>query len=108
MPALWLMPNETIYVSDEDLPIYDRAQDLSGGNLSAAISAAIRRYVEVQEGRQHGYDEIIVQVGAGAGRKVASGSPAWRVWALDQHPNGNLPGLPEPEGQVRRAPRTIP
>jgi EXLDI family protein len=65
-----LVPNKTIYVSDEDLPFYERAQDLSGGNLSAAILAAIRRYVEVEEGRQEGYDEITLKVGPGAGRKV--------------------------------------
>jgi len=65
-----LVANRTIYVSDDDLPFYERAQDLSGGNLSAAISAAVRRYVEVEQGRQEGYDEITVRVGAGAGRKV--------------------------------------
>src|SRR5260221_4891497 len=69
-PMETLMPNKTIYVSDDDLPFYERAQDLAAGNLSAAISAAVRRYVEVEEGRQEGYDEIIVRAGAGAGRKV--------------------------------------
>lgn len=64
------MPNKTIYVSNEDLLLYQRAQDLAGGNLSAAISAALRRYVEMEEGRQAGYDEIIVKVGPGVGRKV--------------------------------------
>jgi len=65
-----LVPSKTIYVSDEDLSWFERAQDLSGGNLSAAISAAIHRYVEVAEGRQDGYDEITLNVGPGAGRKV--------------------------------------
>jgi len=64
------VPNKTIYVSDDDMPLYRKAQDLAGGNLSAAISAALRRYVDVEEGRQEGYDEIIVTVGTGAGRKV--------------------------------------
>ena len=63
------MPNKTIYVSDDDLPLFQRAQELAGGTLSAAISAALRRYVEVEEGRQQGYDEIIVRVGPGLGRK---------------------------------------
>ena len=63
------MPNKTIYVSDDDLPLYRRAQELAGGNLSAAISTALRRYVEIEEGRQEGYDEIIVRVGPGKGRK---------------------------------------
>ena len=64
------MPNKTIYVSDDDLPLYQRAQELAGGNLSAALARALRRFVEVEEGRQEGYDEITVKVGPGAGRKV--------------------------------------
>ena len=64
------MPNKTIYVSDGDLPIYERAQELAGNNLSAAIAAALRRYVDVEEGKREGFDEIIVRVGLGKGRKV--------------------------------------
>jgi EXLDI family protein len=64
------VPNKTIYVSDGDLPLYDRAQKLAGDNLSAAISAALRRYVDVEEGRREGFDEITVRVGPGKGRKV--------------------------------------
>ena len=62
------MPNKTIYVSDDDLPLYKRAQELAG-NLSSAISIALRKYVELEEGRLEGYDEITVRVGRGAGRK---------------------------------------
>ena len=65
-----MVPNKTIYVSDGDLPIYQRAQELAGDNLSAAISAALRRYVDVEEGRREGFDEFIVRVGPGKGRKV--------------------------------------
>ena len=65
-----MVPNKTIYVSDGDLPLYQRAQELAGDNLSAAISAALRRYVDVEEGKREGFDEIIVRVGPGKGRKV--------------------------------------
>lgn len=64
------MPNKTIYVSNDDLPLFQRAQDLAGGNLSAAIAKALRTYVEMEDGRLEGYDEITVKVGHGAGRKV--------------------------------------
>jgi EXLDI family protein len=64
------VPNKTIYVSDKDLKIYDRAQELAGGNLSSAIASALRRYVDIEEGRRSGYDEITVRVGPGKGRKV--------------------------------------
>ncbi|MET8149231.1 EXLDI protein [Actinoplanes sp. NPDC049668] len=63
------MPNKTIYVSDDDLPLYQRAQELAGGTLSAAITSALRRFVEIEEGRKQGFDEIIVRVGQGLGRK---------------------------------------
>jgi EXLDI family protein len=65
-----VVPNKTIYVSDGDLPLYQRAQELGGDNLSAAIATALRRYVDVEEGRRQGFDEIIVRVGVGKGRKV--------------------------------------
>jgi len=65
-----LVPNKTIYVSDGDLPIYQRAQELAGDNLSAAIAAALRRYVDVEEGRLEGFDDVVVRVGLGTGRKV--------------------------------------
>jgi EXLDI family protein len=63
------VPNKTIYVSDDDLPLYQRAQALAGGSLSAAIGTALRRYVDLEDDRQDGYDEIIVRVGVGVGRK---------------------------------------
>ena len=64
------MPNKTIYVSEGDLKLYQRAQQLAGGNLSAAISTALKRYVDVQEGLREGFDDVVVRVGLGAGRKV--------------------------------------
>ena len=64
------VPNKTIYVSEGDLPLYERAQELAGDNLSAAISAALRRYVDVEEAKREGFDEITVRVGPGKGRKV--------------------------------------
>lgn len=64
------VPNKTIYVSDGDLSLYQRAQELAGGNLSAAIAAALRRFVELQESLQAGFEEVTVRVGLGSGRKV--------------------------------------
>jgi EXLDI family protein len=64
------VPNKTIYVSDGDLPLYQRAQELGGGNLSAAIAKALRRYVEAEEGLRAGFEQITVKVGIGSKRKV--------------------------------------
>ena len=64
------MPNKTIYVSDDDLPLFERAQELAGANLSSAIVRALRRFIEIEEARQRGFDEITVTVnGEGAHRQ---------------------------------------
>lgn len=57
------MPNRTIYVSEADLPIFEEAQRLAGGNLSATIARALRRFVESRQARSGGFEEITVQVG---------------------------------------------
>jgi len=74
------VPNKTIYVSDGDLSIYDRAQAIAGGNLSAAIVKALRRYVDVEEGRSEGFEEVTVRVGPGR-RKVRFSGVLLGEWA---------------------------
>ncbi|MGY1643245.1 EXLDI protein [Geodermatophilus sp. SYSU D00703] len=63
------MPNKTIYVSDDDLVLYERAQALAGGNLSAAVSRALRQFVDAEEARQGGYQQVTVRVGSGRDRR---------------------------------------
>ena len=57
------MPNKTIYVSEDDLPLFERAQQIVGGNLSSAIVRALRRLIDVEEAKQDGWEEITVLVG---------------------------------------------
>ena len=64
------MPNKTIYVAEGDLPLFQRAQELTGGNLSAAISTALRRLVDTEEAKMEGFEEITVRVGPGLGRRL--------------------------------------
>lgn len=83
------MPNKTIYVADKDLALYNRAQELAGGNLSKAISTALKHYVDSEEGRLEGYEEITVRVGPGTGRKrqrqrfIGTKLGEW-VWSNDK------------------------
>ncbi|WP_019932194.1 EXLDI protein [Nocardia sp. BMG111209] len=64
------MPNKTVYVKDEDLPLFDRAQELVGGNLSGAILAALRRFIELEEGRMAGFEEVVLRVGHDGVRQI--------------------------------------
>jgi EXLDI family protein len=57
------MPNKTIYVSNEDQNLYDRAQALAGDNLSSVIVRALKEFISRTESQKKGLKEIVVQVG---------------------------------------------
>jgi len=59
------MPNRTIYVADADVPLYEKAQKIAGDNLSAAIAHALHIFVEREEAKQSGFEDITVKVGKG-------------------------------------------
>jgi EXLDI family protein len=64
------VPNKTIYVSDGDLPLFERAQELCAGNLPGAIAQAVREYVDAAEQvirRQYG--QVTVHVGPAGSRR---------------------------------------
>ena len=68
------VPNKTIYVSDDDLPLYEQAQQMAGGNLSAAIARALRQYVTREEDREAGYRQVTVRAGTERGRRSPGSS----------------------------------
>lgn len=83
------MPNKTIYVSDGDLPMLERAQELAGGNLSATIAKAIHGLVEREEKAQQGFTDVEVKVGTIVhvpkrfiGRLLAKGQLGGRQYPL--------------------------
>jgi EXLDI family protein len=59
-----MMPNKTIYVSDTDLPVFERAQELAGENLSSTIVQALRNFVQAYETRAAGFRDVVVRVGS--------------------------------------------
>lgn len=78
--------NKTIYVSEDDLPLFEEAQKLFGGNLSAVIAHALRLFVESRTGEGDFADVTLVVGGPEdrrserfAGRHIAD----WRH--LDSH-----------------------
>jgi EXLDI family protein len=57
------MPNKTIYVSNEDQTVYDKAQELAGDNLSSVIARALREFISRIDAQKKGLKEVAVQVG---------------------------------------------
>lgn len=95
------MPNKTIYISDSDMPIADRAADLAGG-LSPAVTRALREFVERHDLVSEGFEEVHVADHSGgrsftrvfSGRQLASLSEStngrrveWRSFIT---PKGNV------------------
>jgi EXLDI family protein len=82
------MPKKTIYVSDGDLALFERAQALAGGSLSAAIAQALAEYVRSADvARQHQYDSVTLSVGrAGSRRKKRFTAVCLARW---QHATGD-------------------
>jgi EXLDI family protein len=89
-----VMPNKTIYVSDNDLPLFERAQSLVDGNLSAAIAQALAEYVRSAEvDSLHQYDSFTVSVGpAGSRRKKRFTAVCLARW---QHAAGKAGSVEE-------------
>src|SRR6266516_3465758 len=112
------VPNKTIYVSDSDLPLFERAQSLADGSLSGAIAQALREYVRSAEtARLHQHDSVTVSVGPAGnrrkkrftaiclGRGLASAGKAAPMEELVAYrrTGGPLPELSESAGSGRRS-----
>ncbi|HIW95911.1 MAG TPA: hypothetical protein H9867_05430 [Candidatus Corynebacterium gallistercoris] len=68
------MPNKTIYISDSDLPIAERAAELAGG-LSPAAVEGMKLLVNRAETQEKGFHEVQVTDASGttAGRRAFYG-----------------------------------
>jgi EXLDI family protein len=98
-----IVPNRTIYVADADVQLFEKAQVLAGGNLSAAIVEALRRFVEDREGKESNFEEITVDVGKitrikkrfqgrllAKGRAFEQNETRRLAYSVYQTPKGNL------------------
>lgn len=65
------MATKTIYVSDTELPVFERAQELAGTSLSGIIVQALRRFIANEEYQREGLRSITLRVGPpGAWKEV--------------------------------------
>jgi EXLDI family protein len=58
------MPNKTIYVANDDQPVFEQAQNLAGDNLSSVIVRALKEFIVRNEAQTKGFKEITIQVGS--------------------------------------------
>jgi EXLDI family protein len=87
------MGNKTIYVSEKDETLFNRAKEIAGEALSSVISRALSEYVSRHEEKAKGMKEITVKVGKHnsqreqrfVGEEVGkwSGFSDDKVWLMD-------------------------
>lgn len=64
------MANKTIYIAEPDLPIFEKAQQLAGDNLSSTIIRALREFITSEQIKRKEFEEITVKVGKAAPYEV--------------------------------------
>jgi hypothetical protein len=93
--------NKTLYIQDEDGPIWDKARELTGDKLSNFVMEKLRTFVAEEESKKGGYGRILVHlyedgmpaVKAFYGRWIIDPSQPFdhwpRVYAVAQTQKGN-------------------
>lgn len=65
------MPTKNVYVSEADLPLFDRAAELAGG-MSPAIAAGLRLYVAQQEKKRKDTEMQTIELAVDEGNIVTT------------------------------------
>ncbi|MBU6389360.1 EXLDI protein [Patescibacteria group bacterium] len=58
------MATKTIYVSEQDSPVFEEARTVAGENLSSIIVRALREFLARQRQKESGFKEIAVRTGS--------------------------------------------
>jgi len=58
------MPTKTIYVSDQDAPVFEEARTIAGETLSSIIVRSLREFLARQRQKESGLKEISVRTGS--------------------------------------------
>ena len=53
--------NKTLYIRDEDVPLWDRARELAGDKLSPVVVESLKRFVAEEEARPKGFERIVLE-----------------------------------------------
>jgi hypothetical protein len=55
--------NKTIYIRDEELPVWDRAKELAGDKLAPIIVNGLKKYIaqkEAEEAEERGFERVVL------------------------------------------------
>jgi len=77
--------NKTIYLRDEDVPIWERARELSGDKLSPVILAALKQFVTGKETEAKGFERIVLEFDDAENHHVRKRIAFYGKWIFPRH-----------------------
>ena len=82
------MPNRTIYVSEKDASLFEKAKEIAGEALSSVIVRALSEYIIRHQDKENGMKDVSVKVGIdGAEREqrfIGSRIGEWNGFSNDK------------------------
>jgi hypothetical protein len=86
--------NKTIYLRDEEGPIWERARELAGDKLSPVIVSALKRFIAEEENKPRDFERILLEFNDAADHNLPKRKAFYGRWILpttnpytyEQHP----------------------
>jgi hypothetical protein len=76
--------NKTLYLRDDEAPIWDRARELSGDKLSPVVVNALKRFVAEKEAQAKGYERIVVEYNDALDHRLPKVKAFYGRWIINR------------------------
>jgi len=74
--------NKTIYLRDDDVPVWERARELAGDKLSPVIVAALKLFVAEEENKPRAFERILLEFEDSADHNLLKRKAFYGQWVL--------------------------
>jgi hypothetical protein len=75
--------NKTVYLRDSEVPIWEKARELSGDKLSPIIVSALRQFVKEKDAQPNGYERILLQFNDALDHNLPKKKAFYGRWLID-------------------------
>jgi hypothetical protein len=86
--------NKTIYLRDDEVPVWERARELADDKLSPVIVAALRRFIADREAEAKGYGRIVLSFDDAGDHNLPKGKAFYGKWVLPMEDPYQFPTRP--------------
>ena len=83
--------NKTVYLREDEVPIWEKARELSGDKLSPVIVAALKRFIAEHEGANKAHSRIVVEFSDSSDFMLPKVKAFYGKWLVPPEEEFNLP-----------------